>query len=95
MSCNVNQMIWYLNIKNFSLIISPCGKNIKKESQKKIDRLYIVIYNEGMLNDPGVKDGDIAVFAGHNILWASGKEVADTFEMSNVTAYLNISWTLT
>ena len=29
----------------------------------------------------GVKDGDIAVFAGHNMLWASGKEIADTFEI--------------
>ena len=29
----------------------------------------------------GVKDGDIAVFAGHNMLWALGKEIADTFEI--------------
>jgi len=28
------------------------------------------------------------------MLWALGEEVADTFEMSNVTAYLSISWTL-
>ena len=32
-----------------------------KKSQKKFDVLYSVIYNKGMLNEPGVKDNQTTV----------------------------------